>query len=129
VKALLTELPQETHGRLDLGDRVFLTHLRLEKTGDHDLSLTHGAGEVPGFRGDGSGRQDPEEEKDRLSELIRELNDRFGTNLGKADQLSLQGIVEDMSEDGDLVAKAEENNEQNFRFAFDKKFEPAVLDR
>jgi hypothetical protein len=34
-----------------------------------------------------------------------------------------------LSEDGDLVAKAEENNEQNFRFAFDKKFEPAVLDR
>lgn len=128
VRALLHRLPERDRGKVDLGDKLLLTHLRLEKTGDRNLSLTEGGDELPGYRGTGR-KISPEEEQDRLSVLIKDLNERFGTNLGKADQLSLQGIVEDMSGDQDLAETARANNEENFRFAFAKKFEPAVLDR
>jgi type I restriction enzyme R subunit len=128
IRTLLRRLPQQKEGRLDLGDRLLLTHLRIEKTGDHDLSLDHGQGELPGFGGDGRGPQ-VDDERDHLSELIRVINDRFGANLGKADQLVVEALTEHMSGDSELRAAAHANTEENFRFGFDKKFESMVLDR
>lgn len=128
VRTLLHRLPQKKAGRLDLGERLLLTHLRIAETGDYDLSLDHGQEELPGFGGDGRGPQ-VEDERDHLSELIKVINDRFGANLGKADQLVVEALTEHMSTDVELRAAAHANSEENFRFGFDKKFEAMVLDR
>ena len=129
VRALLTVLPRPQAGGLDLGDRLLLTHLRLEKTGTHDLRLDHGQGELPGFGGDGTGSTKPDDPQTHLSALIQAINERFGLNLGRGDQLVLESLAEDMSTDGELIEKAKANDEENFRFGFDRKFEPLVLDR
>ena len=129
LRLLLRRLPgREEHG-LDLGDKLFLSAMRVDQAGKHNLSLDQGQEELPGFGGTGDGSAPREDEKNRLSELIQLINERFGTNLGPADQLVFEQIAHHMASDDELIETAKANTEDNFRFGFDRKFEPLVLDR
>ena len=71
---LLNRLPRRADGGVDIGE-VDLSHLRVEKTGEYDVSLTaEGPTTMHGF-GDGSGGA-KEAEKSLLSELIEKFNER-----------------------------------------------------
>ncbi|HEX8099374.1 MAG TPA: RNA-binding domain-containing protein, partial [Actinomycetota bacterium] len=124
---LVRLLPARPDGSLDLGDQVQLTHLRVAKTGDFDVSLTKGEGVLVAFPGDGPGGYDPT--LSPLSELIDRLNRDFGANLTKADRLHLEGIVADMAADPTMQQQAAANTPDNFKIEFDKKFEGAVAAR
>ncbi len=130
ARYLLLRLPGRPEPKVDLGDDVRLSHLRIEATGLHDGSLGEGSGDqmLPGFTGEGTGRQN-EPEKVRLSQIIDTLNERFGTNLTKADQLYFDQLEQALAEDPGLAAQAQANTEENFAFGFDKTFEGAVIDR
>ncbi len=110
---------------MDIG-QVDLTHLRISKTGEHDMGLTPDGEQVlPGFTGDGAGRAH-EPEKMTLSELIDEFNSRFGTNLDESD------LVEPMrraAEDPKVRAAAFANDEENFGHVFDDVFQDRVYER
>lgn len=125
---LLNRLPRREDPGVDVGE-VQLTHFRISKTGEHDVSLTP-AGEVPlpGFTGDGAGPQH-EPEKVPLSRLIDELNDRFGLGLSEADKLWWEQAVVTAKEDSGVRAAAVVNDEENFGAVFDRKFESVVAER
>jgi type I restriction enzyme, R subunit len=124
---LLRLLPARPDGSLDLGEQVQLTHLRVAKTGDFDVSLTKGEGVLKAFTGDGPSGYEPTLAP--LSELIDRLNETFGTNLTEADRLHLEGIVADMAADPRMQQQAAANTPENFKIEFDKKFEGAVAAR
>jgi type I restriction enzyme R subunit len=130
ARYLLLRLPGRPEPTVDLGDDVRLSHLRIEATGLHDVSLGDGSGDqmLPGFTGEGTGRQN-EPEKARLSQIIDTLNERFGTNLTQADQLYFDQLEQALAEDGDLAAQAQANTEENFSYGFEKTFEGAIIDR
>jgi type I restriction enzyme R subunit len=127
-RALLNRLPRRQDPAVDIGE-VALTHLRISKTGEHDASLSpEGEQMLPGFVGGGAGRQhDPE--KVALSELIEELNDRFGLGLGEADQVWVEQQIVALAEDGTLQAAAIVNDESNFGVVCDKRIEDVILSR
>jgi len=129
-KVLLPRLPAKKEPSLDLGDEVSLTHLRTETTGTHDLSLGKGEGDqmLPGFSGDGRGPMS-EARKEALKTIVERLNDRFGTTLSEADQLSFDQMVAAATEVEDLAEAANANDESNFGLVFDDKFEGIVIDR
>jgi type I restriction enzyme, R subunit len=103
--------------RLDLGEEVELTHLRTERTFEGSLSLDAGADEVTSLFGDGAGRRsDPALE--HLSEIVDELNERFGTNLGERDQLLFDQFERGWIDDREVIAQARGNTMENFRLAF-----------
>lgn len=91
-KMLAHVLRKRRDAAVDLG-QVDLTHLRIGRTGDHDLGLSpEGEGMLPGFTGGGPGaRHEPP--RTSLAELIDDLNERFGSNLGQEDLVS--GAVKD----------------------------------
>lgn len=93
---------------MDVGD-VDLSHLRVQKTGEHDLALTaEGAAELPGF-GDGSGGA-KEPEKSPLSELTEKFNEKFGTDFTPDDFITpFTETTEDPKVRGAAV-----NDEANF---------------
>ncbi len=80
---LLTKLPPRRDGVVDIGE-VELSHLRVVKTGEHDLGLEpEGPALTQGF-GDGAGSaQEPE--KSLLSELIDKFNERHGIDFTEDD--------------------------------------------
>ncbi|MFI8444354.1 type I restriction endonuclease subunit R [Streptomyces rochei] len=120
---LLNRLPRLADGGIDIGE-VDLSHLRVEKTGEHDVSLNpEGPAELKGF-GDGVGGG-TDAEKSFLSELIEKFNAKFGTEFTEEDVLPAFNATKD---DPKVRAAAVVNDEENFGIVFDKKFEENMMD-
>lgn len=124
---LLRRLPRREPGTLDLGEEVSLSHLRLAKTGDHDLRLKEGGGVVRTFGGDGPGGYS--ETLQSLSEIIQKINDAYGVNLTDADRLHLEAIATELAADPITQRRAAVNSQENFGLEFDKEFLKAVVSR
>lgn len=129
-KVLLTRLPKrDDGGGLDIGDAAVLTHIRTQLIGDHDLSLAAGEDEpLPGIGGEGRGKQ-VVPDKVRLSQIIDLLNERFGLDLGEADQILFNQTVAASAERADLREVAADNTEEQFGYVFDREFENVIIDR
>jgi type I restriction enzyme R subunit len=120
---LLNRLPRRHDGGVDVGE-VDLSHLRVEKTGEHDVSLTaEGPALTKGF-GDGSG-SGKEPEKSLLSEVIERFNERHGTNLTHQD--ALKPYHETIAVPAVRQA-AVANNEEEFGLVFEPAFEEKMAD-
>ncbi len=114
--------------RLDLGTEVELTHLKTEITFDGSLSLDADSGEVKTIFGEGRGAMtDPQLE--HLSEIVDELNERFGLNLDERDQLLFDQFEETWAADPDVLDQARSNTLENFRLVFDNRFLDTVISR
>lgn len=120
---LLTRLRGRTDGGVDIGE-VDLSHLRVEKTGEHDVSLTaEGPALMQGF-GEGTGGA-KEAEKSLLSELIEKFNAKFGTDFTEED---LAKPFNEAKADAKVKAAALVNDEDNFGKVFDKVFADKMAD-
>src|SRR5207248_1010236 len=103
-RALISLLPVDRGGVLDLGSEVELTHLRLEKTSEGDITPDHGIGELKAIYSGSGPQADPETE--RLSKIVDVLNERFGLQLTIADQLFFDQMEATWLADEQLVAQA-----------------------
>ena len=124
---ILLLAPAEGGGRLDLGSEVELTHLRLEQTSQGSISPERGIGELSAIYS-GEGKQ-AEDEKERLSRIIDVVNERFGLQLGTADQLFFDQLEETWVADEALVAQARANDLANFRLPFTDAFLKTIVGR
>ncbi|MEO3818659.1 hypothetical protein [Plantactinospora sp. B24E8] len=120
---LLNRLPRRNDGGVDIGE-VDLSHLRVEKTGEHDVSLNpEGPAEMKGF-GDGAGGA-KQPDKDLLSELIERFNEKYGTSFTDED------VVKPFNEavaDPKVRQAAVANDEENFGHVFEPVFEEKMMD-
>jgi type I restriction enzyme R subunit len=114
--------------RLDLGTEVELTHLRHQMTYSGALSLESDVGEVRSFYGSGTGSQQ-ELDMEHLSSIVEVLNDRFGMQLTDVDKLLLDQFEESWVADEELSDQARNNNIENFRLVFDRKFVQTIVTR
>ncbi|WIV12820.1 type I restriction endonuclease [Proteiniborus sp. MB09-C3] len=126
---LLKKLPKEKGSTIHLADEIALEYYAAKKTFEGSISLTSDDENVPVTPVKFAGTGVKEEQEDYLSSIIRRLNNRFGTDFTKADQLSVEQIKEDFAADEDLVQKAKTNTIDDFRFAFEKVFINKVIDR
>jgi type I restriction enzyme R subunit len=126
-RALLTHLPGQAAERLDLGSEVEMTHLRIAQTFEGSGSLEAGGGEVVAiFSGRG---KEHELEKEHLSRIVEVINERYGLDLGEADQLLFDQFEETWAADETLAARARTNTFENFRLVFDRTFIDTVVKR
>lgn len=114
--------------RLDLGTEVELTHLRHQMTYSGALTLESEVGEVRSFFGAGTGSQQ-ELDLEHLSSIVEVLNDRFGMELTDVDKLLLDQFEESWVADDELSDQAQNNNIENFRLVFDRKFLQTIVTR
>ncbi|WP_202867711.1 type I restriction endonuclease subunit R [Kribbella pittospori] len=128
-KHLLNRLPSRRSPGLDIGD-IDLTHLRVSKTGQHDVGLEpEGEQLLPGFDEGGAGiMRDPKTAL--LSELIEDFNNRYGLGLSDADKLMYEERVTAAIEDPDLQQAAlASRNEGDFEMPFNKRFQDIMVER
>jgi type I restriction enzyme R subunit len=117
-----------TSERLDLGEEVELTHLRTEITSEGSLALTAQLGEVRTVYGEGMGVQDaPDQEP--LSQIVEELNEKFGLALTERDQLLFDQFEGTWLADPEVVDQARSNTLENFRLVFDRRFLDTLVGR
>ncbi|MEX2304198.1 MAG: type I restriction endonuclease [Bryobacterales bacterium] len=129
VRFLLRRLPRRDGGpAYDFDDEVRLKFYRLQKISEGSIALTKGqGGEVPGPTAVGTGKS--REDEVELSSLIETINDRFGTDFTKEDELFFQQIKQDAVKDEKIRQTAEANTLHNFGYVFDKAFEGFVIAR
>ncbi len=126
---LLNKLPKTDYTeRLKLDNEVALEYYRLQKVAEGDLVL-----QVQGQFGldptTEAGISRAKEEKDKLSNIINVLNDKFGTEFTDADRLYFEQIEQALYENDELKLRAQSNPIENFKYAFDEIFIQTLIDR
>ncbi|MET8258192.1 DEAD/DEAH box helicase family protein [Micromonospora sp. NPDC005205] len=121
---LLRRLPSEPGAGVDIGPAT-LSHLRIRKRAEEDLSLQpSGAHLIPGFSPDGGAARQIEEKP--LSEVIEELNERFGYDLSSSDQILLVQQIISLAEDEKMQQVALNNDIERFGQVADPELDNIV---
>ncbi len=125
---LLKRLPRTKSEGIDVEGEVDLHSYRLARLGETDIVLDKGGkGEVKGSTDVGTGQS--EDEDVPLHEVIDVLNERFGTDFTKADQLLFDQIIEDGKADEQVQARAKANTFENFSISIKDTVEGLMIDR
>lgn len=129
-KHLSNVLPPPPHDpSLDIGE-MDLTHMRVTKVGEYDVSLTdEDVEDLPPYSSDGVGMyKDPA--KALLSEIIEDFNERYGLGLSEADRIMYEERIVAAAEDQDLQeAAVAARNEGDFEHPFNKRFRDIMIER
>ena len=126
---LLLKLPLDPKkDPLDLSGEVALNYYRLTKISEGSIELKEGE-QAPIHGPVETGTHKAQDDAARLSEIIEILNDRFGTNFTKADQLFFDQVTESAKADEDIIEKAGANSFDNFALAIDDVLLDLVIER
>jgi Type III restriction enzyme, res subunit./Type I restriction enzyme R protein N terminus (HSDR_N). len=113
---------------IKVGDEVALQYYRLERIFSGAIDLGEGeAAYVKSPTEVGTGKA--KDEKAPLSEIIRVLNERFGTDLGEEDRLFFQQIKEKAIKDEQIVRTALANPLDKFELGIRKLVEELMIER
>lgn len=119
---LVKKLYIETSDDVRLRDKVDIEYLRVEDRGTRSISLDseklHNGAAIPGIR--------PPEEKEFLSELVRQMNERFGTDWQDADKL-IKAVGDKIMEDDDFVTTAQNNSINEVESIFMNAYTNALI--
>ncbi|MDQ3933270.1 MAG: DEAD/DEAH box helicase family protein [Actinomycetota bacterium] len=124
ARALQRVLPRERTRGLDLGDSLQLTHLRIQAGAETDAGVAGGADPLSP---ESAQVAVVEPAVDPLSQIIRDLNERHGLQLGAGDEI-VRRMAESLVADEDLKEAAAANSFANFELLFDEKFEERALE-
>ena len=113
LPAARQELPREIQQKIDMDS------YRIQQTSAGKIKLGSGDDLQPPSGGHGHGSRD--EILEPLSQIIQELNDRFGVELGPEDRITLERVVQRLHDDESLRLSVETNTEENARLAFETK--------
>jgi type I restriction enzyme R subunit len=124
LRHLQRVLPRERSERIDLGDSLELTHLRVQKGAETNASLDQGSEPMAPESAEAIVA---EPETDSISRIIRDLNERHGLQLGAGDEI-VRRIADSLNEDPDLQEAAAVNSFANFELLFEEKFEERAIE-
>lgn len=105
---------------------VELDFYKTVNKGYKKITLAGEDGEVTGITDD-IGKY-IEEEEAKLSKIIKDLNDAFGTDFNDDDRVFLQRTKNNLLMNGDLIKKIKNNTKQNVKMIFGKYFEKEMHD-
>jgi type I restriction enzyme R subunit len=124
---LLKLPPDPKKAPLDIDSDVVLSHYHIERTAAGALDLEDAGGEVYGITEAGTKKGKPDLVK--LSEVIDVLNERFGTEFSKADQLFFDSVIEQAKANDVVKTQAQANTLENFSLAMKATVQNAIIDR
>jgi type I restriction enzyme R subunit len=128
-RLLISKLPKRGLAeKFRLSDEVALEYYRLQKISEGKIELAkEGESELKPVTEAGTKKET--DELAPLSEIIKILNDRFGTDFTEADKLFFDQIEAALVEDEKLSKQAKSNSIDNFRYGFEEVFLTKLIDR
>ena len=125
AKALVRKIPKDKTERIpNIENDVNLQYYRIQRSYEGSIGLEAREGVLPYGSQSGLPLMD---EKEKLSEIIRSLNERLGTNFTEMDKV-LEQLVDDMSADEEMVLRAK-NTLDLFKIVYDANIMDVVLRR
>ncbi|MCI0447902.1 putative DNA binding domain-containing protein, partial [bacterium] len=113
------ELPREIQQNIDMES------YRIQQISSGKIALERRAGLLDPKRSKEQFHLSPEQ-LEPLSQIISELNERFGLNLGPEHRLTLNQMMEKLDRDPALDASARVNTRENVKLAFNQKVEDVI---
>jgi type I restriction enzyme R subunit len=106
------DLPREVQQNIDMES------YRVQQTSAGKVALSRGEGQVEPI-GPKGGYEIGPEEIEPLSQIIRELNERFGSDFTEQDRVFIRQLEEKLAGDPSLTASVRSNVPENARLTFD----------
>ena len=110
---------------LEVRESIDIESFRVQRTSRGRIALERQVGAL-----DPAGSKSPASadatELEALSQIIEELNRRFGLDLGPEHRLTLEHLRSALDEDAGLDASARVNTRENVRLTFDPKLEDKI---
>jgi type I restriction enzyme R subunit len=122
----LLPVPREDQPR-ELQKFVDVNSVRLVQAGRESISPEPGQGVLQHHKTGVTGAP-AEEQLEPLSEILKLLNDRFGTNFTEEDKQFLETLEEKLDADTGMAASFAVNTRENARLTFDHKVRDHVQD-
>ncbi len=119
-------LPREDQPR-ELKSFVDVSTVRLVQATRESISPDAGKGVLERHKAGPTGGK-PEEVLEPLSEILKLLNDRFGTNFAEEDKQFLETLEEKLDADVGMASSFAVNTRENARLTFDHKVRDHVQD-
>jgi len=129
VRNLIAKLPPPGDGKTySLDDEVALRYFRLQQITEGSIDLSDG--EAKALKGPTDvGTAARKNDEETLSNLVAQLNERFGTNFTEADQLFFDQIRATAERDDRIVEAARANSEDNFSAFLERVLDELFIDR
>lgn len=119
ARYLLQRLPGEEMGLpLEVQQAIDLESFSIRQTSSGPISIEPGGGRLSPPTG-GSDQISPPEEKELLSQIIEDLNERFGTEFTDEDRVFIEELENRLVQHAGLEASVRANTPENARLTFD----------
>ena len=112
LRFLNKKLPKREGEPLSITDTIDLGSLRIQYIGRDKLSLEDKVGELEPIYGTGSKSQ-TEEDKELLSQIIKKINEVYGTELKEEDKVCSKSVGEKLFNNTDLDSIVRGDNSQD----------------
>jgi type I restriction enzyme R subunit len=122
----LVDVPREDQPR-ELQKFVDVNTVRLVQAARESISPEPGKGVLEHHKGGVAGGK-PEEQLEPLSEILKLLNDRFGSNFADEDKEFLETLEQKLDADVGMAASFAVNTRENARLTFEHKVRDHVQD-
>lgn len=129
LRFLIAKLPRRSDGPpYQLDDDVALQYYRLQKINEGSIDLSEG--DADPLKGPTDvGTAEAKDDMVQLSFLVDRLNERFGTDFTKADELFFDQVAEAAILNERLQDAAKANTLENFNLVFEKMLEGLFIER
>jgi type I restriction enzyme R subunit len=132
LKYLIRKLPKrENPLPYEVLQAIDMETYRIEKKGEMHLQLENAEGLIEPMGG-GDGKTPSEEEKDALSRIIKEVNERYGTSFNDGDRVILNDLSKRLLESEVLQGSVMNISKDAAKLKFDQLFQDelvSVLDK
>jgi type I restriction enzyme R subunit len=102
---------------VEIQQNIDMDSYRIEKIRNGKIDLDRGNGKIMPISPEGI-HFVPKEELEPLSQIIKELNDKFGTNFSEKDKVFIAQLEEKLRQDEVLKVSIQSNTKENARLTF-----------
>ncbi len=127
LRYLLRKLPRrENPLPYEVLEAIDIQSYKIEKKGVTDVGLENKDGEIEPMGG-GESRGGGEDDLDYLSKIIKEINERYGTNFTEADRVILNDLSKRLLQSDALQGSIKNNSKDAARLKFDTLFQDELV--
>lgn len=124
AKFLMKVLPRKKEDDIDLEGKISMDYYKLQKSYEGQISLVkESEGTVYGAEHAGGAKP---QSKDTLSQIIKKINERFGTQFGGVDKV-MEQIINDFKSDKTIVNFAKDNEVEIFGHVYNDIFSKILV--
>lgn len=127
LRYLRKKIEVGTTEKIDVSDKVELGNYELKKNTDGGIVLDERDDYEVDLDVSGGGTT-KQKDKDPLSVIIERLNERFGTDFSEKSKIAIRQMQTGLQQDDDLKKRANSNTLEDFKFAFQKKFDDIAIE-